>query len=181
MEVISVKIVNKMNIMKHHYVYKIVNTLTAKYYYGVHYGELDDDYYGSGKAIKAAIEKHGKEYFEKDIVAICKDREFALTVETGVIGDLWKTDDCYNCKPGGEGGWPSPKGKKLSGETRAKISAGQLGKKFGPRSDETRAKISATVSAAQKGKKRKPLSDEHRAAISAAKKGKKRGPYKKRS
>ena len=96
--------------------------------------------------------------------------------------------DCY----------PSMLGKKLSKETRAKISAAAKGRKF---SDETRAKIGAAhkgkivteetkakMSAANKGKKlsketrakmsaaKKNMSDETKAKIGAAKKGKKQSP-----
>lgn len=55
------------------------------------------------------------------------------------------------------------KGKKHSDDTKAKISAAQIGRK---RSDATKAKIAA----AQKGKK---FTAEHRAKLSAARKGKK--------
>jgi group I intron endonuclease len=82
------------------------------------------------------------------------------------------------------------KGKKLSDETRAKISAAQKGRKRGPTSDETRAKIGAahrgrTLSDEQKAKigasrrataKLKPMSDEQKAKMSAKLKGRKRGP-----
>jgi hypothetical protein len=57
---------------------------------------------------------------------------------------------------------PRRKGKPLSAERRAKISAALKGKQCAP---ETRAKISAAL-------KGKPLSVEHRAKLSAAKKGK---------
>ena len=57
---------------------------------------------------------------------------------------------------------PRRKGKPLSAERRAKISAALKGKQCTP---ETRAKISAAL-------KGKPLSAEHRAKLSAAKKGK---------
>ena len=60
------------------------------------------------------------------------------------------------------------RGRKLSEETKAKISAARKGKKGKPHSEESKAKISA----ANKGKKGKPLSEEHKAKISAANKGK---------
>jgi retron-type reverse transcriptase len=76
---------------------------------------------------------------------------------------------------------PWNKDKKLSDDTKAKISAAQIGKKL---SDDTKAKLSAAqkgykhseeakakMSAAKKGKK---FTAEHRAKISAAGKGKKR-------
>ena len=61
-------------------------------------------------------------------------------------------------------------GKKLSPETKAKMSAASIGKKKSP-------EAIATTAAANTGKKRSP---ETKAKMSAAKKGKKRGPYKKK-
>lgn len=62
------------------------------------------------------------------------------------------------------------KGRIRSPETRAKISAAQLGKKRGPYSDVIRARMS-------KASKGKPKSEAHRAALSKAKLGKKRKPH----
>jgi hypothetical protein len=148
-----------MGIMKHHYVYKIVNTLNNKYYYGVHHGELDDDYYGSGADIKKAIKSEGKHIFRKDLVAICDDQKHALSFETAIIGDRWKTDPkCYNRTPGG-GMPPSPKGKKMP-----------------PRSEEHKKKLSE----AQKGKTHSTEAKAKLSAIAKRRTGKKRGPYKKK-
>jgi len=76
-------------------------------------------------------------------------------------------------------------GKKHSAETKAKIAAAR--KARGPVSDETRAKMSAAskgvpksaqhganIGASRKGKKRPPFSAEWRANIAAAQLGKKR-------
>jgi len=73
-------------------------------------------------------------------------------------------------------------GKKHSAETRAKLSAGRLGRKFGPLPVETRLKISKVhtgkkyskercqnISASLKGK----MSEERKAALSNEKKGNK--------
>lgn len=80
------------------------------------------------------------------------------------------------------------KGRKISEETRLKMSKSQKERKRKPHSEETKAKISKTVSnlerkphseetkrkisEAKKGKKVKPLSEEHKRKISEAMKGK---------
>lgn len=47
--------------MKHFYIiYKITNKVNQKFYIGIHKTEnINDDYYGSGHCIKAAIKKYG--------------------------------------------------------------------------------------------------------------------------
>ena len=56
--------------MKQHYIYLTTNKINGMKYIGKHYGELDDSYLGSGKILKRAIEKYGKENFEKSILSI---------------------------------------------------------------------------------------------------------------
>ena len=41
--------------MKKHYIYLTTNLINNKKYIGKHYGELNDDYLGSGNLIKLAI------------------------------------------------------------------------------------------------------------------------------
>jgi hypothetical protein len=62
------------------------------------------------------------------------------------------------------------KGKKLSDEHKAKLSAAKLGKKRPPHSENTKSKMSA----ASKGREK---SESHRLALAAAKLGKKTGPH----
>lgn len=61
------------------------------------------------------------------------------------------------------------KGHSVSAESRAKMSASQLGKKRAPHSEDTKAKMSA----ASKGR---PKSAAHRTALATAKLGKQLGP-----
>lgn len=56
--------------MKQHYVYITTNLINGMRYIGMHYGELNDDYLGSGNLIQLAIQKYGKENFKKDILEI---------------------------------------------------------------------------------------------------------------
>ena len=61
--------------MKQHYIYLTINTINDMKYIGKHYGELDDSYLGSGKILKRAIDKYGKENFTKSILYISSNNE----------------------------------------------------------------------------------------------------------
>jgi len=61
--------------MKQYYIYLTTDHLHNKKYIGKHYGELDDDYYGSGKIIERIIAKYGKEYLSKEILYISKNEK----------------------------------------------------------------------------------------------------------
>ena len=51
------------------YVYLITNLINNKKYIGSsRKSDIDKDYYGSGKAIKSALKKHGKENFTREIL-----------------------------------------------------------------------------------------------------------------
>jgi hypothetical protein len=51
-----------MNAQQYHIIYKTTNTSTDKYYIGKHSTDnINDDYLGSGVALKNAIKKYGKE------------------------------------------------------------------------------------------------------------------------
>lgn len=93
--------------MKSYTVYRIVNTVNGKYYIGVHKTDNPhDSYLGSGKAIRRAVEKYGPSNFYKEILHHDLSKKDAYALEKDTVGDLWKEDpDCYNNKPGGEGGW----------------------------------------------------------------------------
>lgn len=84
-------------------VYKTVNLVNGKYYIGVHKTDNpNDDYLGSGKLIKKAIEKYGVESFSKEILEIFEDKDdaYKLEAELVIIGEM-----SYNLKEGGEGGF----------------------------------------------------------------------------
>ena len=164
-----------------HYVYVIVNKINLKLYFGSHSWEnegLDPNYYGSGKIIKQAVRKYGKENFIVypikfyNTVDECRKAEEELLTKHNIANNPY----CYNIKNGavgftsedvtgekhpmyGKRGEDSPLfGKHHTEETRQKISQSEKGKTV---SDETRQKISQ----AKKGKKR---TDETRQKISQA-------------
>lgn len=92
--------------MKQHYIYLTTNKINGMKYIGKHYGELDDSYLGSGKILKRAIEKYGKENFEKSILSISQtDQEnnekekYYISLYNAVSNPLF-----YNIHEGGLGG-----------------------------------------------------------------------------
>lgn len=88
------------------FVYKITNNVNGKFYIGVHEGEVDDDYMGSGKAIKAAIKKYGLDNFTKEVVQICESKEAAYQLEKEIVTpELIESRQSYNLNTGGKGGW----------------------------------------------------------------------------
>jgi hypothetical protein len=88
------------------YTYKITNKINGKYYIGIHKGDLEDDYMGSGILIKKAIKKYGKDSFKKDIIKIHSSLEEAWEHEKSIVTEETVEDPmCYNMHKGGRGGW----------------------------------------------------------------------------
>lgn len=91
----------------HYTVYKVVNTINGCEYIGKHQtGNLNDGYIGSGKTLRRAVRKHGKDAFVKQILFVfstekeMNDKEAELVTE-----EYCKSDTNYNLKPGGSGGF----------------------------------------------------------------------------
>ena len=93
--------------MKTYIVYKTVNTLNGKYYYGVHTQSSDkfDGYLGSGKILQEAIKKYGRESFVRETIQKFNTLEEAYDLEAKIVS-LEKVLDpnCYNVQIGGLGG-----------------------------------------------------------------------------
>ena len=145
-----------------HYTYMVTNKINGKVYVGSHSwkGEgIDPDYYGSGKIIKRAVEKYGKENFQVEVlyyydtVEECrKDEERILTeynvrdcphsynIKNAAVG--WTSEDMKgenNPMYGKRGKDSHMYGKHLSDATRKKLSQAHIGK---PLSDEIKQKLS---------------------------------------
>lgn len=84
-------------------IYKVTNLLNGKYYIGKHQTEnLDDGYMGSGKYIKRAISKHGKENFKKEILFVFETEAEMNAKEAELVVIC---DESYNLCDGGNGGF----------------------------------------------------------------------------
>ena len=88
-------------------VYETTNKLNERKYRGAHQTEnINDDYLGSGRLLIQAVEKYGKENFERKILAECSNSEEMFEIEKDLVNEDWVADPkSYNLKIGGEGGW----------------------------------------------------------------------------
>lgn len=124
------------------YVYITENLVNGKKYIGQHRYKgvgIDKSYLGSGLLLKNAISKYGKDNFKVDIIEYCysfqelNDRErFWIAHYNAVSSDMF-----YNILYGGYGTGSFNYGKRLSEETKRKISKSKIGHKD---SDEVRMK-----------------------------------------
>lgn len=105
---------------KKYCVYKTTNLINNKKYIGVH-GAIDvyDEYLGSGKLLKKAIEKYGKENFKKEILKVFPTARQAYEYEQYLVNDVVVEDpDFYNLCYGGSQQRMTPKIKKKMSENR---------------------------------------------------------------
>jgi len=88
-------------------IYKITNKLNNKIYIGKHQTkDLNDNYMGSGKHIKRAIEKCGIKNFNKEILFQFDNEADMNAKEAELVTDEFvKEDTNYNLCPGGNGGF----------------------------------------------------------------------------
>ena len=131
---------------------------------------LNDNYFGSGKNIRRAIAKYGKDNFTKEILEFRNTRSEIKQLEKSIVNEeLLKNPLCYNIQVGGEGGTSiemskhhsiALKGRKQTEETKAKISKAMKG-----RVSPNKGKVSPF--------KGKHLTNEAKRKISEAHKGKK--------
>lgn len=110
-----------------HYVYLIVNNINNKKYIGKRSCSCpieQDNYMGSGKALKQAQKKYGIENFTKHILLVCDSEEQAYIEEEKAIelAGAVESDRYYNIAYGGKGAGSGERnhfyGKRHSEETR---------------------------------------------------------------
>ena len=94
---------------KYHFIYKIVNIKSGKYYIGMHSTHNPDDgYMGGGKRITNSVRRHGKEAHTKEILEYFDDRESLRQREIELVNEELLNDPmCMNLQPGGGGGFIS--------------------------------------------------------------------------
>ena len=87
-----------------HVVYRITNMINGKKYIGKHSTtDVYDGYFGSGIAIKQAINKYGIDNFKKEIICYCDNEEELKEMEKYHIKKEGTFSKGYNLTLGGEG------------------------------------------------------------------------------
>lgn len=92
--------------MKQYYIYLTTNLLTNQKYIGKHYGEINDNYLGSGKKLVKDIKKLGRQNFKKEILFISQTEEENCNKEKEFIKafNAINNSQFYNIHEGGNGG-----------------------------------------------------------------------------
>lgn len=125
-----------------HYLYKITNNINGRYYIGARSCDClicCDKYFGSGKILKQAIKKYGKQSFSKEVLAEFESRQQVFAAEKEIVTQSFiDNEETYNITIGGNMP-PSNKGKHLSQQHKEKLRISNLGKK---RTLQTRINIS---------------------------------------
>lgn len=87
-------------------IYKTTNIVNGKYYVGAHRTkDRNDSYLGSGVALKRAIEKYGKENFNREILEECESEDIMFKREAEIVDVILEDPNSYNMTRGGKGGF----------------------------------------------------------------------------
>lgn len=155
-------------------VYKTTNTTNGRDYIGKHKtNDINDGYLGSGKLLKQAIKKYGKDSFVKEVLFVF-DNEKEMNDKERELVIL--SEDSYNLCEGGNGGFGyinsnglgGMKGKKHSDKTKAVLAEQSRNRKpcLGHvLTEDHKQKIGYANKIALKGTNK---SDEHKRKISEA-------------
>lgn len=134
-----------INKVMYYIIYKTLNVLSGQYYIGCHQTlNLHDGYLGSGKYLRRAVKKYGKENFKFEILHTARSKEEMFALERSMVTEELVNDPLsYNLKLGGSGGNPGIvgafKGKKHSAETKEKQRQASLAQVT---TDDKRRKLS---------------------------------------
>jgi hypothetical protein len=120
----GIEVLSDINTFMYYYVYQITNLLNGKIYVGKHKSAKhpsENEYYGSGKQITAAIKKYGIENFKKEVLYYCSSLEEMADKEGEIVTeDFVKRLDTYNMHKGGPGGWDHYNGSNEHSENSRK-------------------------------------------------------------
>jgi hypothetical protein len=91
----------------YYFIYETTNLVNGKKYRGRHHTDnLDDGYLGSGNYLKMAIEKYGRENFERNLLFFAIDYDNLLWAEKVFVDKEWvERKDTYNITEGGGGSY----------------------------------------------------------------------------
>ena len=138
-----------------HTVYKTINLINQKFYMGLHTtDDPHDSYLGSGKQLQAAIRKHGRDNFQKEVMAVFDTEDQMIAFEAQVVDAAnVASQQCYNITLGG-GKPPSWKGRKHSAAKKVGMS--------GDNNPMRRPEVAAHHCRINKGKKKPYLTERNK-------------------
>jgi hypothetical protein len=115
------------------HLYRVIDSVTGKFYVGKHNGRVQQGYWGSGLRINRHIKKYGKQNMKYEILVVGSEKYIFDLEKMYLTDDFIKANpECLNLCKGGVGGnigqVPHNKGKSTPAEVRAKQSAAKLGK-----------------------------------------------------
>jgi len=90
-----------------YYIYKTTNLVNNKIYIGIHKSDniKNDNYIGSGKELKRAIDAFGEDNFKRQILFEYNNKKVAYKMEAKIVDEEFvQRTDTYNMATGGEGG-----------------------------------------------------------------------------
>lgn len=176
-----------------HLIYQITNLVNGKFYIGKHTTKNPyDNYMGSGKIIKKALEKYGIENFTKEILFCFNNEQKAFMKEEEIVSQKFiDRKDTYNMVVGGIGfhsgkehpyygrcGEKHPLyGKHITEEHKEKLLEANKGDKnpnYGktpwnkgvPMSEDVKRKVSESKKGNVPWNKGVPMSDEQKKKLS---------------
>jgi hypothetical protein len=131
-----------------YYLYRITNKINGKIYIGVHKtSNIEDNYFGSGKLLKRAIKKHGKENFTKEILEFFDTEIQMYAREKEIVNyEFVNSSETYNIVEGGNGSFSyinslPNQGHKPGQQKQASILGGLAFKEKWHNDEEFRQKI----------------------------------------
>jgi len=141
----------------YYYLYEVTNLVNGKTYIGQHItDDLEDGYLGSGKALKSAIKKYGRDKFKKEILVFANGPTSLNFMERCMVPLWWaELPNNYNMMEGGHNG------ARMSAEARKKISLGRKGKKYGPMPEAQRLAMSQRLKGKQPDHLAKLVKEKH--------------------
>ncbi|QNH71854.1 hypothetical protein P9VFCI_001 [Rhizobium phage P9VFCI] len=135
----------KVSIKRESFIYISTDLTNGKFYIGQRGGSPNSphnlSYFGSGKLLKRAVDKHGHENFVRDILQLCTSQEELDEAEKEWISicNANSSDLFYNLAPGGHcGSGKANKGKKRTDESKRLMAERKLGKSISAASREIR-------------------------------------------
>jgi hypothetical protein len=96
---------NINELKKYHILYRTTNTVTGRFYIGIHStSNLKDRYLGSGVRFRNELKKYGPKCFVFEILEHCSSRQVALQREFETLKTLLSNPNCLNLCQGGRAG-----------------------------------------------------------------------------